>query len=528
MYEYKDRYFSVLGDSISTLEGYSIPEYAAFYDTEHKLLSGIYTPADTWWGRVIKALGGELLVNQSFSGSTVCRRPEFEIPSYACSDERTSSLHRDGLLPFVIMVFMGINDWGFGAVPDDADGERTGDLTVFSVAYGVMLEKLIRNYPKAEIWCFTFPMGKQRNGGSFPYCYGGKHIEAYCDVIRRLARQYGCRLVDLYRYAESYGAIDGFHPNADGMRTIADAVLAEVGRAPAVGIIDSHVHYAHARYGTEFPYLCTDGEGYGVRRADRETLLRDMKESGIVGFIEPSIGFDAIENQLSLVCAHGDSMWAALGIHPTRCIRTPLKNRNLLREYAVRGEAIAIGETGLDYHYPRMKQHRLRQRMWFIYQIKLADLLGLPLILHVRDADRDALHILKKYKDRLHGGVIHCFSGDLACAQEYISLGFVLGIGGKLLADDERAQVLSQAVKGVALSDLVVETDAPFVLPDTGELSCSGKQRRKLCNSSLVLPLVIGRIAAIRAEDPSVVRQAVYRNTVRVFGLRMKGDPGNV
>ena len=291
-------------------------------------------------------------------------------------------------------------------------------------------------------------------------------------------------------------------------------------------IIDSHTHYAHKRYDTEFPYLCEDGEGYGVQRADREMLFGEMKKNGVVGFIEPSIGFDAIEKQMSLVASHSDCMWGAVGVHPTRCIHTGWGNRKALAEYAERFHPVAIGETGLDYHHPRMQQHRLRQKRWFAYQIKLADSLRLPLILHIREADRDALKILKKYKNKLHGGVVHCFGGDYACAKEYIALGFALGIGGKLLSGTAEAQSLENTVKNVRLSDLLVETDAPFVLPETGELSCSKKQRQKLCNSSLVLPKVIERIADLREEESVIVEEAVYRNTLFVF--RLDGEENGV
>ena len=291
-------------------------------------------------------------------------------------------------------------------------------------------------------------------------------------------------------------------------------------------IIDSHTHYAHRRYDTEFPYLCEDGEGYGVQRADREMLLGEMKKNGVVGFIEPSIGFDAIEKQMSLVASHSDCMWGAVGVHPTRCIHTGWGNRKALAEYAERFHPVAIGETGLDYHHPRMQQHRLRQKRWFVYQIKLADSLRLPLILHIREADRDALKILKKYKNKLHGGVVHCFGGDYACAKEYIALGFTLGIGGKLLSGTAEAQSLENTVKNVRISDLLVETDAPFVLPETGELSCSKKQRQKLCNSSLVLPKVIERIADLREEESVIVEEAVYRNTLFVF--RLDGEENGV
>lgn len=283
-------------------------------------------------------------------------------------------------------------------------------------------------------------------------------------------------------------------------------------------IIDSHAHYAHARYEAEFPCLYKDGNGYGVRRTNRNQLFEEMRKNGIVGLIEPSIGFDAIEKQMSLVSFHNEYVWGAIGVHPTRCIHTDWGKRKMLMEYAERFHPVAIGETGLDYHYPRMKQHRLRQKRWFIYQIKLADRWKLPLVLHIRDADQDALKILKKYKNKLHGGVVHCFGGDYSCAKEYILLGFALGIGGKFLSGNG-TKPLEEAVKNVSLSDLLVETDAPFVLPETGELSCSKKQRQKLCNSSLILPNVIGKIADLRAEERVTVEETIYQNTLRVFRL---------
>lgn len=288
-------------------------------------------------------------------------------------------------------------------------------------------------------------------------------------------------------------------------------------------IIDSHAHYAHARFDAEVPYLSErDGE-YAVCRADREGLFSELQKNGIAGVIEPSIGFDNIEKQLTVVSEHRSRMWAAIGVHPTRCIRTAWKHRKKLREYAEDGNIVAIGETGLDYHYPREKQHRLRQKRWFVYQLKLAHRLKLPLILHIRAADTDALKILKKYKTRIHGGVAHCFTGDFRLAEKYIELGLTIGIGGKLLWDDEEGRTLRDTVKRVPLTCLVVETDAPFVLPDVDDRLCRGNQRKKLCNSSLILPTVIRKIAELRGEPLETVEETICQNTVRVFKLPVDG-----
>ena len=230
--KYKNKYFSVLGDSASTFEGCSEPEYAAYYDTAHKLASGVLTRADTWWGQVIDRLGGELLVNNSFSGSTVCWHPAFEIPSYGCSNERTSSLGRDGISPDVIMVYMGMNDWGHGfrVRGDERYDSGINNPTLFLTAYSSMLTKLRINYPNAEIWCFTLPISRcsAEQDFKFPYYFGGRHIGEYCEAIRECAAEDGCRLIDLYHSMDAYDTVDEFHPSADGMNAIAEGVMREL------------------------------------------------------------------------------------------------------------------------------------------------------------------------------------------------------------------------------------------------------------------------------------------------------------
>ena len=224
---YKGKLFSILGDSISTLEGYSEPEYAEYYTGYRKIEADIYAPDETWWGRVTDALGGELLVNNSISGSTVCKRRIYKTQSYGCSDERTAAMCRYGLTPDVIMVFMGENDWGCGIRIAPRDEGEAEELSVFSVAYREMLRKLRANCPEAEIWCFTLPVSTRKNNPDyvFPYCIGGRHIEEYCEAIKVCAEENGCRVIDLYRHAEPFDTVDDFHPNYEGMKTIADAVL---------------------------------------------------------------------------------------------------------------------------------------------------------------------------------------------------------------------------------------------------------------------------------------------------------------
>lgn len=228
--KYRNKLFSILGDSISTLDGYSEPDGMAFYAAGKKYEAQVFSPEDTWWGIVIQALGAELLVNNSISGSMVSDHPCCLIPTYACSDERTSTLGKNEKEPDVIMVMVGTNDWGCGVKPIPENDLESADPCVFSVAYSMMLDKLRTNYPRSEIWCFTLPVNskKQNEELEFSYRSHGRHIEEYCDVIRSVSEKFGCRVVDLYSELLSFDTIDGFHPNVSGMKSIADVILSKM------------------------------------------------------------------------------------------------------------------------------------------------------------------------------------------------------------------------------------------------------------------------------------------------------------
>ena len=285
-------------------------------------------------------------------------------------------------------------------------------------------------------------------------------------------------------------------------------------------IIDSHSHYFHHRFDSVSPCVFEKNGELGCVLADREELLFTLRDAGIVGCIEPSIGIDTIEKQQRLAESHPTFIRTAVGVHPTRCIHTGWKSRRELLRYALHPSVVAIGELGLDYHIPRKKQRRFWQRAWFLYQIKLAHRSSLPLVLHIREADRDAVRILKRNKRKLCGGVVHCFSGSLENARDYVALGLSLGIGGKLLSDDDYGRELCDIVREIPLEHILVETDAPYVIPDTWELPTSKSERKKLCNSSLILCAVIRKIAELKGVSEKEAEERIYENTVAIFSLK--------
>ena len=205
--------YSVLGDSVSTFEGIT-PSEAVFYDSYIQAESGIMTPEDTWWMKVIRAKDGVLGSNHSLAGSTVSGR----LLSSGTSARRQRALAQNGA-PDVILVNMGANDWGFGVLPEE-----------FKKEYQDMIYTLKLLYPQAQIWCGTILEGElpaDRKDAFFNVdaCISSR---MYSDIIRDIARKADVHLADTARHGISYSTIDGVHPDKKGMETIASLWLREM------------------------------------------------------------------------------------------------------------------------------------------------------------------------------------------------------------------------------------------------------------------------------------------------------------
>lgn len=282
-------------------------------------------------------------------------------------------------------------------------------------------------------------------------------------------------------------------------------------------IIDSHAHYYHRSFQGEFQYLEGRDDGFRIREGDLEGLVAEMDRQGIRLWIEPSIELERIDAQMALAQRFGNRVRLALGVHPQHCTMENWQQRHRLEEYIARTPIVAIGETGFDFHRDPSQWDGEAQKLWFEYQIGLAHELGLPLVLHIRQAHQEAMALLCQHRSMLHGGVAHCFGGDHREAMDLVDLGFTLGIGGRLLQNEP---ALADAVARVPLEALLVETDAPYVLPSAG---LKKKEKNKIRNSSLILPSVLNEIARLRDMDAETVKKAVLENTCRVFRLT-EGD----
>jgi TatD DNase family protein len=283
-------------------------------------------------------------------------------------------------------------------------------------------------------------------------------------------------------------------------------------------IIDSHAHYASRSFESAARYLGWNGEGYTMEEGDREQILEAMTAAGIGCSIEPGVDMASNGEILRLCVKYPGRIFPAIGVHPTRAIHTRWTDRKKLWQLTTADGVVAIGETGLDYHYERKEQHRLKQHLWFFYQLGLARKRKKPVIYHVRDAHSDALRILKRHPARKLGGVIHCFTGTRQDAESYVALGLHIGIGGAILQQPERSESLWEAVKAIPLERILVETDAPFVLPYCKDVF-KPKQVRRTRNTSLVLPAVIGKIAQLKGVSYEEAEKVTARNAIRLFGL---------
>ena len=191
-----------------------------------------------------------------------------------------------------------------------------------------------------------------------------------------------------------------------------------------------------------------------------EELLNEMKDKNIKAIVN---GCDLKSNIEALDLSKNENIYAAIGFHPENI--DDFKEEYL--DFIVNNidKIVAIGEIGLDYHW--VSDNKEAQIKLFEEQLKIAEKYNKPVIVHSRDAIEDTYNMLKKYNVK---GTIHAFSGSLEMANKFIKLGFKLGIGGVITFKNCR---LKDVIKEIDLSNIVLETDSPYMSPDISSLSNS-------------------------------------------------------
>lgn len=256
-------------------------------------------------------------------------------------------------------------------------------------------------------------------------------------------------------------------------------------------IFDTHAHY--------------DDEAFDK---DRGELLASMEAGGIGTIVNSCASIEGLDDTIALMEKY-PFIYGAVGIHPDDAGEMTEEILDKVRSMAEHEKAVAIGEIGLDYYWHKEKEEHQIQQKWFRSQLDLAREKKMPFMVHSREAAEDTLAIVKEYmQGGMYGGIIHCFSYSKEIAAEYLKMGLHLGIGG--VVTFENAKKLKEVVKYAPLSQMVLETDCPYLAP---------KPNRGKRNSSLNLPYVVQAIAKLKGVTPEEVIAVTEQNAKQLFGI---------
>lgn len=232
---------------------------------------------------------------------------------------------------------------------------------------------------------------------------------------------------------------------------------------------------------------------------DIDKVIEENKDALVEKIVVSGCSRESIEEVMDLKDKY-DMVYVTIGYHPEYADTVTESDLDYLKSLLGEKKVVGIGEIGLDYHYT--KENKDKQIWLFEEQLKIADAFNLPVVIHSRDATMDTINILKKYKVK---GIIHCFSGSLETANIYISMGFLLGIGGVITFSNSK---LKDVVKEVPLESIVLETDSPYLAP----VPFRGK-----INSSKYLEFIANFIADIKNISVDELAEITSRNASSLF-----------
>lgn len=265
-------------------------------------------------------------------------------------------------------------------------------------------------------------------------------------------------------------------------------------------IFETHAHY--------------DDDAFA---GDREELISSLLCGKIGRIINVGASIASSKTTLQLAERH-KQVYAAVGVHPSDIGDLNEETYAWLREQTKHPKTVAVGEIGLDYYWDKEPKVQQRQREWFSRQLTLAWESKLPVIIHSRDAAEDTMHILKEFgKWRLSQkaeeaaaseavGVIHCYSYSPQLAQEFIKLGYYIGVGG--VVTFKNAKKLKETVEQIPLERILLETDCPYMAPEPHR----GKR-----NESSYIPHIVEKIAELKGVTSDEVEQVTWENAKKLF-----------
>lgn len=242
---------------------------------------------------------------------------------------------------------------------------------------------------------------------------------------------------------------------------------------------------------------------------DLDQVVLNAREAGVRHFLVTGTNLPESRQAADLCTHYPDSMYSTAGIHPHHAKEWDNQHYPSLKQLASLPQVLAIGETGLDYNRDFSPQDQ--QRAAFEQQLQLASETGLPLFLHERDAHDDQIAMLRAAHSTLHGGVIHCFTGQEQALENYLELDLYVGITG-WICDERRGLHLRELVKRIPAERLLLETDCPYLLPRT--LKPKPKSRR---NEPCYLPHIAEQVAGLLGVSPEQLAHQTTVNAKRLF-----------
>lgn len=252
-------------------------------------------------------------------------------------------------------------------------------------------------------------------------------------------------------------------------------------------LVDTHAHLQWASF-----------------NKDRETVISRARKVGVENIV--NIGFDADGSREAIELAEKhEGVYATVGIHPHNASQLNQNLLDKLRELSENPKVVAIGEIGLDYY--RNLSPREAQKKAFEAQLTLAEELGLPVVIHDREAHTDTLQILSKFKGKTKG-VMHCFSGSREMAEQCVKLGFYISFAGPVTFPNSRK--LHEVAEWTDLNKILLETDSPWLAP---------QNKRGRRNEPAFLPFIAKKIAELKGISADDLAAATTKNAKDIFQL---------
>lgn len=238
---------------------------------------------------------------------------------------------------------------------------------------------------------------------------------------------------------------------------------------------------------------------------DRDILLENIRNSEVSKFVNVGASLESSHNSVRLAEKY-EFIYAAVGIHPHEAASIRPEHLKEIRDLTNHDKVVAIGEIGLDYYYDFAP--REVQKKWFIEQINLAEELGLPYIIHSRDATKDTYDIVKEYTKNTKF-LLHCYSQSKEMVKEYVKLGAYISFAGTLTF--KNAKNLKEAIKEVPLNRLLIETDAPYLSP----VPMRGKR-----NNPMYVKYVAEEAAHLLGISYEKLCDITYHNAMEFFNIK--------